>query len=85
MIRAILALLLLGSSAALAQAPAPQKDRKDYLLEALQAQRDDGLAKAAVCYADANSRIADLEKQLAAAKAELIETRKPAIEKPAKP
>ncbi len=70
---AVLTVLLLG--AALAQQP---KDRKDYLLEALESQRNDSLAKAALCYADANGQIADLTAKLNAANAALAAAKAPA-------
>jgi hypothetical protein len=40
------------------------KDRKDYLLEALESQRNDAQAKLAFCYADANEQIARLSASL---------------------
>jgi septal ring factor EnvC (AmiA/AmiB activator) len=55
--------LALASSAALAQQP-PQKDRKDFLIEAVESQRNDALSKLAVCFADANGGITALNTQV---------------------
>ncbi len=68
--------LLVTASVAAAQQGA--KDRKDYLLEALESQRNDSLAKAALCYADANGQIADLTAKLNAANAALAAAKAPA-------
>jgi hypothetical protein len=81
----VLVLVLIGYSAALsglayaqAQQPAaPPKDRKDYLLEALESQRNDGLSKLAICYADANDQIQRLNTQLQKAQADLAAAKKP--------
>lgn len=67
---------------------AQDRDRKDWLIDAVQAQRDDGLAKLAICYADSNVKIIDLQKQSAAKIAEMqkeIDALKAEAEKRAKP
>lgn len=79
--------LCLVSGAALAQqvgAPAPAKDRKDFLIESLLSQTNDGSAKIAVCYADANVKINELAAQLAQAKADLEKATAAATPPPAK-
>lgn len=87
MMRLIAALFIgyfaVASAPALAQ-PATQKDRKDYLLEALESQRNDALAKTAVCYAEANEQIVRLRTQLSEAQTALEAERKKA-EAPPKP
>lgn len=63
----ILATLLLSTAASAQQAdssPQAQAERSQYLLQALESQRNDALAKLAFCSADANTQIAALKKQL---------------------
>jgi hypothetical protein len=78
----VLLALIVSSMQALAQQPpqpsAQQKDRKDYLLEAVESQRNDAQAKLAICYADANGMIAQLNAQVADLKAELAKKEAPA-------
>lgn len=63
----IILLMVIGLSCAQAQ----DRDRKDWLIDAIEAQRNDGLAKLAICYADSNVKIIDLQRQSAAKTAEL--------------
>ena len=85
----VVAFAFLTSLATAAQAQQPPaapnapKDRKDYLMEALESQRNDSLAKLAICYADANGQIASLNTQLAATQAELNKLKAPAPTPPA--
>lgn len=73
----IVAAVTLACVPAFAQSPAPApKDRSAYLLEALESQRNDALAKLALCYADGNDQIAKLNAQLTALKFELDAERK---------
>lgn len=69
-------LALSASTSVLAQQPA--KDRKDLLIEALESQRNDGLAKLAICYADANEQIGKLNARVQGLSAELEEAKKKA-------
>jgi hypothetical protein len=81
--RIILSIVLSSFAFAAYAQPSPQpgapavKDRKDYLLEALESQRNDGLSKLAICYADANDQIQRLNAQLQKAQADLVAAKKP--------
>lgn len=75
---------LAASTASAQQQSTVQKDRKDYLIEALESQRNDGLAKLAICYADGNMQIAGMSKQISELKASLEATQKALDEAKAK-
>lgn len=57
-----------------ASAQAPVKDRATFVIEALEAQRNEAASRNAACVADANVMIEDLKRQLAEAKAKLTPT-----------
>lgn len=71
MIRCMLIALVVAILSASAEAQQPPKDRKDFLIDALTAQRDRAQADAASCYSDANVMIAKLQAEIADLKAKL--------------
>jgi uncharacterized small protein (DUF1192 family) len=78
--RILVLALLLAPTLALAQQSSPSsppKDRKDYLIEAVESQRNDALSKLAVCYADANGQIAALNAQIASLQAQIAKASAP--------
>lgn len=75
--RKLIALLVAASMPAFAQSPQHEKDRKDFVIEALTSQRDTALRDAAACYADASGMIAKLQ-------IEITELKSPKKDEPAK-
>ena len=55
-------IVLIGLSPGLCSAQQP--DRKDYIIQALETQRNEALAREAICRADDAVMIADLRKQI---------------------
>lgn len=70
------ALLLIGCffCATTGFAQQPQPERKDYIIQALETQRNEALAKEAICRADDAILIADLRKQIAEMKDQIAKT-----------